>query len=94
VVAGGAQCARVQRVLGGGGRSGGRRSMTVRGTGISGGARPQVFRGRFCRVRRHGLVARTGDDQPIRVGRRMREGPGQAVAAGRPLAVRGKRTVN
>jgi len=53
------------------------------------GSRPQVFRGRFRRVRRHGLAARTGDDQPIRVGRRMREGPGQAVAAGRPLAVRG-----
>lgn len=47
---------------------------------------------RLCRgvprPRRHGLVARTSDDQPIRVGRRMRQGPGQTVAAGRPLAVR------
>jgi len=39
----------------------------------------------------NGFVARTGDDQPIRPGRRMRQRSGQAVAAGRPLAVRGKR---
>jgi len=38
----------------------------------------------------NGYVARTGDDQPIRAGRRMRQRPGQAVATGRPLAIRGK----
>lgn len=32
----------------------------------------------------------TSDDKSVRPGRRMRQGTGEAAAAGRPLAVRGK----
>lgn len=90
------------RRAGGGGAGGGAAAAAAVSSspGALGGRPPAPAQPRVCvrpeppgpaprHVGEHGRAAAPGHDQPVRAGRGLRGRPGEATAAGRPLAVRG-----